>query len=115
MKLHLKEGIRLYELRIKRYVDFKIQAIRNEKIRISASAEVVLKREAERILGLLDKREYVVALDASDIPMSSETFSSFLRDRHDRGLPTLTFILGSSLGLRSKVLDRANHRLSLSQ
>lgn len=58
---------------------------------------------------------YVVALDLNGKMLTSEEFSSFIDDLGLRGSSNIAFIIGGSLGLSRKVLQRADYKLCFSK
>ena len=76
-------------------------------------AERAVKREAERILALLESREYVVALDERGRSFTTLQLSAWLDERRTQGDP-LSFIIGGPDGLGPAVGARAQLRWSLS-
>jgi len=72
------------------------------------------KGEAQKILALLDAREYVIALDERGTEPTSVEFSRWLAARAEAGV-NASFVIGGADGLTPEVLARANHRWSLSR
>jgi 23S rRNA (pseudouridine1915-N3)-methyltransferase len=79
----------------------------------ATDAKRAVRLEAERILALLEPREYVVALDERGRSFSTLQLSSWLAERRSRGEP-LSFIIGGPDGLADTVSERAQLRWSLS-
>lgn len=76
-------------------------------------AKRAVRREAERILGLLEPREYVVALEERGRTFTTLQLSAWLAERRAHGDP-LSFIIGGPDGLDATVSARAQLRWSLS-
>jgi 23S rRNA (pseudouridine1915-N3)-methyltransferase len=76
-------------------------------------AKRAVKVEAGRILGLLEPREHVVALDERGRVFTTLQLSAWLAERRTQGDP-LSFIIGGPDGLDATVLARAQLRWSLS-
>ncbi len=72
-----------------------------------------VRLEAERILALLEPREYAVALDERGRAFTTLQLSAWLAERRTEGRP-LSFIIGGPDGLDASVGTRAQLRWSLS-
>jgi 23S rRNA (pseudouridine1915-N3)-methyltransferase len=72
-----------------------------------------IRLEAERILALLEPRDYVVALDERGRAFTTLEFSGWLAARRGQGAP-VNFIIGGPDGLGAALLARAQLRWSLS-
>jgi 23S rRNA (pseudouridine1915-N3)-methyltransferase len=79
----------------------------------TGDAKRAVKLEAERILALLEPREYVVALEERGRSFTTLQLSAWLAERRTRGDP-LSFVIGGPDGLDSSVGARAQLRWSLS-
>jgi 23S rRNA (pseudouridine1915-N3)-methyltransferase len=88
----------------------EIPVARRQRERDAASA---VQREAERILAVLQPREYVVVLDERGRSLSTLQLSAWLAERRAHGEP-LCFIIGGPDGLGAAVSARAQLRWSLS-
>jgi 23S rRNA (pseudouridine1915-N3)-methyltransferase len=72
-----------------------------------------VQREGADMLAALAKEDYVVALEITGKPMSTEQLSAWLQERLRDARP-LALMIGGPDGLAPAVLDRANQRWSLS-
>jgi 23S rRNA (pseudouridine1915-N3)-methyltransferase len=88
----------------------EIPVARRQREGDAASA---VKREAERILAVLQPREYVVVLDERGRSFTTLQLSAWLAERRAHGEP-LSFIIGGPDGLGAAVTARAQLRWSLS-
>ena len=77
-----------------------------------AQKEQVKLAEGERLLARLDSRDYAVALCIEGKSLSSEQLAQNLACRMAGGQSRVAFIIGGSLGLSPRVLDRADETLS---
>ncbi len=106
---YFTDAINEYSKRLSRYVKLKIAEVTDEKAPESmseAQAEQVKEIEGERLLKVIDD-SFVVALAINGKKMTSEAFSDFISSH-------ITFVIGGSLGLSDKVLERADYKLSFS-
>ena len=100
-----------YVKKINRYHKFEIVEVKDEPIKDNDIK--TLDTEAERALKLIDDKDYVILLDLHGKMIDSVSFSKII-DTTFNSYPRLVFVIGGSLGLGKKLLDRANYRLKLS-
>lgn len=113
---YLKEALRDYIKRIRRYTTCEYIEIKAEKRSKKYSAEQSKARECERIQNMLSSNEQVVALDEGGTHYTSVEFSEFLAARQVRGdIKTLTFVTGGATGLTRTFLQQADTVISLSK
>jgi len=106
-----------YTKRLLKFSDVEIREVSDEKTEEKASeAEnaAVLEKEGERLLKLIGEREFVIVLDIGGNKVSSEDLARKINDIILKGSSTITFVIGGSLGLSSKVKSRADYKLSFS-
>ena len=72
-----------------------------------------VQREGADMMATLSKDDFVVALEITGKPMSTEQLSTWLQERLRDARP-LALMIGGPDGLAPAVLDRANQRWSLS-
>ncbi len=103
--------------RLSRFASVKICEVADEKAPESLSAaeeEQVKAREGERLLAAIDPKDTVIALTIGGKRYSSEAFAAHLEALETRGVRSIDFVIGGSLGLSPAVLKRADETLSLS-
>jgi 23S rRNA (pseudouridine1915-N3)-methyltransferase len=113
----LLDGLREYEKRLRRFVRLEIRAVEDEPCPETLSAEeerAARETEGARLLKRLGGREYVTALDLGGRMLDSPGLAAYLAARALEGWSSQAFVIGGSLGLSPKVLERADFRLSLS-
>lgn len=113
---YFTDAIKEYSKRLSRYVKLNIAEVTDEKAPESmseAQAEQVKEIEGERLLKVIDD-SFVVALAINGKKMTSEAFSDFISNNMVKGISHITFVIGGSLGLSDKVLERADYKLSFS-
>jgi 23S rRNA (pseudouridine1915-N3)-methyltransferase len=112
---YMRQGIDDFKKRISRYSKLDIVEVADEKIpnNASKSDEIQVKEsEGEKIFGKIKKDSYVIALDISGKTYSSEKMAGKINKLALEGKSDITFIIGGSLGLSNKVLDRADEGMS---
>ena len=109
---HLVSLIEDYKKKINRYHKSEIVEVRDEPIRDNEAE--VLKTEGERVLKLIDNRDYVIVLDLHGKQMDSLKFARHIDELFNSN-SRIVFVIGGSLGLSKELVDRANERLKLSE
>ncbi|MBU3221144.1 23S rRNA (pseudouridine(1915)-N(3))-methyltransferase RlmH, partial [Clostridium algidicarnis] len=96
----------------------EILEVSDEKTPDNASEkeEIQIKvKEGEAILRYIKDNAFVIALDLKGKTVSSEELANFISDLGTKGKSDLVFIIGGSLGLSQKVLERADYKLCFSK
>lgn len=93
-----------YLKRIKKYHKIELIEIKDENS---------LEKEKESILKYIGKNDYVCVLDINSEKLNSVQFASFI-DKTFLESGTITFVIGSSLGIHEDIKKIANKKLSFS-
>lgn len=112
---YLKQGIKSYIEKVNRYYSFdyiEIPSLKNIK---NISFDLQKDKEAEVILQKLKASDYVILLDENGKEYSSEKFATQLQLNFNKGLKHIVFVVGGPFGFGSKLYERANEKISLSQ
>lgn len=115
---YLEDAIAEYSKRLSRYCKLEIIQVADEKTpdRASEVVETQIKdKEGERILSHIKDTAYVVALAIEGKMISSEELAELIDGLGVRGERHIQFVIGGSLGLSKKVLERADYKLSFSR
>jgi len=110
----LDEGIKYYCKLLKRYLDLNLITIKDEKITSSKSSDLILDKEADRILKYFTKDSFRIVLDSSGKNLSSEELAQLFLNKMNEGYGDFTFVIGGALGLSQKVVKNCHFKLSLS-
>lgn len=110
----LKDAINEYLKRLSRFAKVEIVELEESKIQ-SKSEEQIKKEEGERILKRIKESDYLILLDLKGEMLSSEEFSTKLKNLIDKGVSPLIFVIGGTLGLSEEVRKRANLSISISR
>lgn len=113
-----QEAVAEYCKRLRGYCSLTICELKEERLPEHASAaeeQMVLAREGAAILQAIRANSWVVALAIEGQMLSSEALSEKLDALALAGKSEITLIIGSSLGLSSDVLARADFLLSFSK
>ncbi len=114
---YLKLGIQDYLTRIKPYAAIEVFEVKDEAVKQNASLKDIEKAkdiEGERILKLLKKEEYLIALDLNKKQYTSEEFAVFLDKKLVENNASISFVIGGSYGLSEGLRMRSNFSISLS-
>lgn len=107
-----------YTKRLSSYCKVNVVEVSDEPTPDNASAaqeEQIKKKEADKLLGKIGERDYVIALVIEGKSITSEEFAAQIDKVAVQGFSTVTFVIGGSLGLHETVRKRANYLLSFSK
>ncbi|MCI7814301.1 MAG: 23S rRNA (pseudouridine(1915)-N(3))-methyltransferase RlmH [Lachnospiraceae bacterium] len=114
---YFTDAIREYAKRLGRYCRLEIVELEDEKTPDRASEaeeEQIKQREGERILKGIKEGSYTIALAIEGKKMNSEQFAKKIETLGIQGKSHINFIIGGSLGLDGRVLERADEKISFS-
>lgn len=107
-----------YVKRLSRYCKLEIIEVPDEKTDENASAaeeKMVKEREGERIRKNIRDTSYVIALAIDGKQLDSVELSEKIEKLGVQGVSHITFVIGGSLGLDERILERADYKLSFSK
>ncbi len=100
-----------YIKKINHYHKLEVIEVKDEPI--NDNEKSVLNIEADRVLDKIDKDEYVILMDLHGKSIDSVSLANKI-DKLFVSYSKITFVIGGSLGLGDKLLDRANEKIKLS-
>lgn len=111
------EAFREYEKRLT--VFCKLETVELPEAKTAATptegeVQSALEKESQTILDKIPSGAYVIALCVEGEKLSSEELAKLFSDRAMQGDSRICFVIGGSNGLHSKVKQRADFRLSMS-
>ncbi len=112
---YMQRGIEEYCARLKHYCRLEfvvIPELRNTK---SLSESEIKQQEGALILRHIARGEVAVLLDEAGKVYSSEGFAEYVAGFGNRGVRTLSFVVGGAYGFSQEVYSRADAKMSLSQ
>lgn len=112
---YLKEGIELYEKRLKHYVNFNFEIIPDLKNVKNLSRNEQCIKEGESILKHINPQDYVVLLDERGDSFTSLEFAAFFEKLGVQGRSQVVFVIGGPFGFSDAVYKRADKKLSFSK
>jgi 23S rRNA (pseudouridine1915-N3)-methyltransferase len=111
---YLKEGIAIYEKRLKHYIPFEWIVISDIKNAASLTSNQLKEKEGSSILNRLDKDDFLIILDEHGKQFTSVGFSTFIDHKLQIGIKKLVFQVGGAYGFSEEVQERANFKMALS-
>lgn len=111
---YVKEGVELFTKRIAHYYQAEWKIIPIPKNTSTLSEADLKKKEAESILGALQKDDYLVLLDERGRLVKSEALAIFIQQRANDSTKKMIFLIGGAYGVSDEVAKRANYIWSLS-
>lgn len=112
---YLVQGINEYVKRLGAYAKIELIEVADEKApeNLSPAEMIQIKdKEADRILAKIKEQEYVFALAIDGINPSSEQLAQQINQLGIQGKSQLVFVIGGSLGLSDRVLQRSQSQIS---
>lgn len=116
-KFH-SQAIEEYSKRLSKYCKLEIKEAADEKTPDSASDTVnrmIKEKEGDRLLSFIKDDSYVIALAIDGKMLDSVELSEKIDNLMLSGKSDIVFVIGGSLGLDKRVLDRADYKLSFSK
>ncbi len=111
---YLREGIKLYERKLKPYVHLQCEEIRAAGSR-SGGVQQCRIEETRALLKRTDNPETSVFLDEQGVTLSSKEFASWLQSLMPLGISRLTFIIGGAHGLERSMIPHQAKTIRLSK
>ena len=112
------QAIEEYSKRLSKYCKLEIKEAADEKTPDSASDTVnrmIKEKEGDRLLSFIKDDSYVIALAIDGKMLDSVEISEKIDNLMLSGKSDIVFVIGGSLGLDKRVLDRADYKLSFSK
>lgn len=112
---YINAGLDDYLKRLRHYIRVSLMVVPDVRSKGRLSEELQKEAEGEKILGMLQPRDYVVLLDERGFEADSDGFALFLQKQMASGLKRLVFVVGGPYGFSQAVYQRADRKLSLSK
>ncbi len=111
----LKDGVDEFLKRLTPYASVEIVELNPVEIKDENLTQKALDEEGGNILSHIKEDSYVITMEIQGKQLSSEEFAQKINDITMSGVSELTFVIGSSCGISSKVSQRADFKLSMSK
>ncbi len=108
---YISDAIKEYQKRISRY--HQLEIIELDDVGLDDKS-VVLKKEQEKILKVLNPKDYIITLEIEGKEISSVEFAEKLNSTFNQN-SNITFIIGGSFGLSDEIKKLSNFKLSFSK
>lgn len=112
---YIKDGMAIYQKRLKRYVNFDLHVIPDIKNAKNLSSDQIKKAEGEKILKHLQKDDFLVLLDEKGKQITSVDLSKWIAGKMMDSNKKIIFQIGGAYGFSEEVYSRANFKLGLSK
>ncbi len=112
---YLREGIGIFEKRVKNYLTFDLKILPELRNTANLSFEQQKSMEGKLILAAIEPSDWVVLLDEAGLEMSSVEFSKYIQRSMLQSRKSIVFVIGGPYGFAKEVYDRANEKMALSK
>lgn len=115
---YLKEAISEYSKRLSKFCSLEFKEVADEKTsqNMSPAEEALVKdKEGERIAALVKPDDYLITLEIEGDMTTSRGLSEKMSDLLVKGVSRITFVIGGSVGLSDKIIQRSDYHLSFSK
>jgi 23S rRNA (pseudouridine1915-N3)-methyltransferase len=110
-----KDALDDYSERLKHYIPFEVEVIRNAVKAKNGSAAQQKEYEGRLIVKSLQAGDECVLLDERGKEYSSKQFAMYLEKKMQLAPKRLVFVTGGPYGFSDEALERSSERLSLSK
>ncbi len=111
---YVKTGIELFTKRTGNYYTVEWKIISPPKNASNLPTELLMQKEAELIIAMLKKEDFLVLLDETGKQLNSPGLAAFLEQRAMQSTKKLVFLIGGAFGVSKEIKIRANFTWSLS-
>lgn len=111
---YLKEGIAIYQKRLKHYVSFTLTVLPDIKNARKMNATELKRKEGDLILKKLAPNDQLYLFDERGKTYTSVKFSQFLERQMQSSHKKMVFVVGGAFGFSDAIYQRANGKISLS-
>lgn len=112
---YLKEGIEIFEKRLKFYIPYEMIIIPSLKDTKSLTPQMVKEKEGELIIKQVSKADKVVLFDEMGEEFRSIEYANFLQKNMNAGIKTICFVVGGAFGFSDEVYKIANLKIAMSK
>ncbi len=112
---YLADACSEYEKRIKKYVQFEVVTLRDLKNAGALGFDQVKEQESKLLEPYMTPGSFKIVLDEHGEEYTSVKFAEYVQRKMVSPGKDITFIIGGPYGLHKKILDTADHSLSLSK
>lgn len=110
---YLNQGIGIFEKRLKHYCKFSSVCIKD--VKPGQNSNETKQREYEVIISKLNVSDHLILLDEIGESFTSQKFAASIEKLQMQGSKRIIFLVAGAFGADSRLQERANKLLSLSQ
>ncbi len=112
---YLKEGMEIYEKRLKHFLSFEWKIIPDLKNTKNLKPDQIKQKEGDQILQKLHKDDFLILMDERGMDFTSLEFAQFLEKQFLNSQKRIVFLIGGAYGFSKTVYERANKKIALSK
>ncbi|MCF8219490.1 MAG: 23S rRNA (pseudouridine(1915)-N(3))-methyltransferase RlmH [Bacteroidales bacterium] len=112
---YLKQGMEIYQSRIRHYIKFDVKEVRLNKKELKKDPEEQKKAEGSALLKQIKTTDFVILLDEHGQEYTSKKFAAFLQKKMNAGKKRIVFVVGGAYGFDKQITERANAEIALSR
>ena len=112
---YISQGIEEFRKRLTPYVSLETTEVQAFQIKQPSDELKARQTEAQKILALIDKDDYTIALVIKGKELSSEDLAHKFNELSKNGINKINMIIGGSTGLDESIINRADFCLSFSK
>jgi 23S rRNA (pseudouridine1915-N3)-methyltransferase len=112
---YLLEGLKVYEKRLQRYINYTRKELPDVKNAKSLPVEQLKIQEGKSLLSQLSETDELFLLDENGTSFSSEELAAFIRQKMLCSSKSLVFAVGGAYGFPDEVYGKATGKISLSR
>lgn len=106
-----RDAVDEYKKRLSKYTDIEIIEVLDEGL---TDQKTTLKKESEKILKVLNPKDYVITMEIEGKELSSPELANKIDSIFNIN-SNITFIIGGSYGLSDEIKNMSNYKLSFSK
>ena len=111
----VKQGLDIYESRLKHYIPFNIVEIPELKNVSALTKDQIKTREGELILKNIRPTDDVILMDERGREYTSVELAKVIQEKISYVGKDMVFVIGGAYGFSQEVYSRANSKISLSK
>ena len=111
---YLREGMAIFQKRLKRYLKFEMILISDIKNAKNLSSKQIKQKEGDKILDKVNNGDFLVLLDEKGKSFNSVQFSQYLEKQFLQSHHKIIFLVGGAYGFSPAIYQRANQKIALS-
>ena len=112
---YIRDGVRLFESRLKHYISLDVITIPDVKHSKKKNLERVKELEGNAISALFKPGDRIILLDERGEQPDSVKFAGLIEEFMISGVRRLVFVCGGAYGFSDNLYERAHYKLSVSK